>query len=126
VPWAHTVAAPEFEQSAEAGEATVTAMGVTAMAIPKIRFRCLNCMAAPPLCGGPPRARCPGNAPEPLSAERKSTSVNARQIRNFKIAACCNGKEFHSWLGEFIEIPGALTQVLGRMPDRPGDAKFPL
>jgi hypothetical protein len=60
----------------------------------------------------------PGNAPEPLSAERKATSVNARQIRNFKNAARCNGKEFHSWIGEFIEMPG----VLGRQrvdPTRP-------
>jgi hypothetical protein len=53
-------------------------------------------------------------------------SVNARQIRNFKNAARCNGKEFHSWIVEFIEIPGALTQALGRIPDRPRDAKFPL
>jgi len=52
--------------------------------------------------------------------------VNARQICNFKIAAYCNGKEFDSWIGEFIEIPGALTQALGRIPVRPGDANFPL
>jgi len=52
--------------------------------------------------------------------------VNTRQIRNFKNAARCSGKEFDSWIGEFIEMPGAVTQALGRIPVRPGDANFPL
>lgn len=64
----------------------------------------------------------PGNAPEPLSAERKSTWVKPRQIRNFNNVAYCNGKEFDGSKDELLEMFDALNQALRRL----GDVKFGL
>jgi len=81
------VAAPAPEQSAEAGEATVTAIGANAMMVPKIRPHCLDCMAVPSAVWRPAECVLPDKSAEPLWAERKSAEMSARRFGDFTICA---------------------------------------
>jgi hypothetical protein len=91
VPWAHTVAAPAPEQSAEAGEATVTASGANAMTIPKISLHCFNCTETPSVVWRPAATRaCTTMQRNRYGAERKSAPMTAQRIRDFKPAFFAN------------------------------------